>query len=128
MRGEVDKYATGHEKRAPVIGISTIDDHDAAGMHAPRFSLNQSYAKAIEAAGGIPILIPQIEETDSLRRIYDMLDGILLPGGLDIHPKYYGQEPHPALDPTDLGLDFVETTLIPWALEDDLPGHGHLQG
>ena len=113
---------------APIIGISTIDDHDAAGMHAPRFSLNQSYAKAVEAAGGIPILIPQIEETESLRRIYEMLDGILLPGGLDIHPKYYGQEPHPALDPTDLGLDFVETTIIPWALEDDMPVMGICRG
>jgi putative glutamine amidotransferase len=113
---------------APVIGISTIDDHDAAGMHAPRFSLNQSYAKAVEAAGGIPILIPQIEEAERLRRIYEMLDGILLPGGLDIHPKYYGQEPHPALDPTDLGLDFVETTIIPWALEDDMPVMGICRG
>lgn len=114
--------------RAPLIGISTIDDHDAAGFHAPRFSLNQSYAKAIEAAGGIPILIPQIDEQSSLRRIYDMLDGILMPGGLDIHPKFYGQEPHPALDPTDMGLDFVETTILPWALEDDLPVLGICRG
>jgi putative glutamine amidotransferase len=115
-------------KGMPVIGISTIDDHDAAGIHAPRFSLNQSYAKAVEAAGGIPILIPQIEEASALRRIYDMLDGIMLPGGLDIHPKYYGQEPHPALDPTDLGLDFVETSILPWALEDDMPVLGICRG
>ena len=119
---------TNRTMGAPIIGISTIDDHDAAGMHAPRFSLNQSYAKAVEAAGGIPVLIPQIEEAESLRRIYEMLDGILLPGGLDIHPKYYGQEPHPALDPTDLGLDFVETTIIPWALEDDMPVMGICRG
>lgn len=119
---------TSKTMSGPIIGISTIDDHDAAGMHAPRFSLNQSYAKAVEAAGGIPILIPQIEEAESLRRIYEMLDGILLPGGLDIHPKYYGQEPHPALDPTDLGLDFVETTIIPWALEDDMPVMGICRG
>jgi len=119
---------TGRTMGAPIIGISTIDDHDAAGMHAPRFSLNQSYAKAVEAAGGIPVLIPQIEGAESLRRIYEMLDGILLPGGLDIHPKYYGQEPHPALDPTDLGLDFVETTIIPWALEDDMPVMGICRG
>ncbi len=115
-------------KKLPIIGISTIDDHDAAGMHAPRFSLNQSYAKAIEAAGGIPILIPQIDDVASLRRIYDMLDGILMPGGLDIHPKFYGQEPHPALDPTDDGLDHVETTLLPWALEDDMPVLGICRG
>ena len=115
-------------KGLPLIGISTIDDHDAAGMHAPRFSLNQSYVKAVEAAGGIPILIPQLEDEGALRRIYDMLDGVVLPGGLDIHPKHYGQEPHPALDPTDVGLDFVETTLLPWALEDDMPILGICRG
>jgi putative glutamine amidotransferase len=97
-------------------------------MHAPRFSLNQSYVKAVEAAGGIPVLIPQLEDAGALRRIYDMLDGIMLPGGLDIHPRFYGQEPHPALDPTDLGLDFVETTILPWALEEDLPVLGICRG
>src|ERR1700712_3698175 len=111
--GDIMPFSSKTGMGAPIIGISTIDDHDAAGQHAPRFSLNQSYTKAVETAGAIPILIPQIEDAENLRRIYDMLDGILLPGGLDIHPKHYGQEPHPALDPTDLGLDFVETTLLP---------------
>jgi putative glutamine amidotransferase len=115
-------------KGLPLIGISTIDDHDAAGMHANRFSNNQSYAKAVEAAGGVPIMIPHVEEPEALRRIYDVLDGILLPGGLDVHPKFYGQEPHPALDPTDIGLDYIETTMLPWAFEDDLPVLGICRG
>lgn len=115
-------------KGLPLIGISTIDDHDAAGVHANRFSNNQSYAKAIENAGGVPIMIPHVEEADALRRIYDVLDGILLPGGLDIHPKFYGQEPHPALDPTDVGLDRIESVMVPWALEDDLPILGICRG
>ena len=114
--------------RMPVIGVSTMDDHDAAGKHAPRFSMNQSYLKAIEAAGGIPIMIPHIDDEDRLRRIYEMLDGIMLPGGLDIHPRFYGQEPHPALDPVDTGLDHTETTILPWALEDDMPVLGICRG
>lgn len=114
--------------RLPVIGMSTIDDHDAAGQHAPRFSLNQSYVKAVEAAGGVPLLIPQVEDTEALRRLYEMLDGVLLPGGLDIHPKHYNQEPHPALDPTDIGMDSIETTILSWALEDDLPVLGICRG
>ncbi len=105
-----------------------MDDHDAAGIHANRFSNNQSYVKAIEAAGSVPILLPQYESIEALRRVYDMLDGILLSGGLDIHPKFYGQEPHPALDPSDVGMDFVETTMLPWALEDDLPILGICRG
>lgn len=115
-------------QRMPLIGVSTMNDHDAAGKHAPRFSNNQSYIKAVEAAGGIPILIPHLEEVEKLRRIYEMLDGILLPGGLDMHPKFYNQEPHPALDPVDVGLDHTETTMLPWALEDDLPVLGICRG
>lgn len=114
--------------RLPIIGVPTMDDHDAAGVHANRFSNNQSYVKAIETAGCVPILIPQVETLEALRRIYDMLDGILLSGGVDIHSKHYGQEPHPALDPSDLGMDFVETNMLPWALEDDLPVLGICRG
>lgn len=114
--------------RPPLIGVSTMDDHDAAGVHAPRFSINQSYCKAVQAAGGVPILIPHQDEPEALRRIYETLDGMLLPGGLDIHPKYYGQDPHPALDPVDVGLDVAETTMLPWALEDDLPVLGICRG
>ncbi len=112
----------------PIIGVSTMDDNDAAGVHAPRFGINQSYCKAVEAAGGVPILVPHLDDPDALRRIYELLDGMLLPGGLDVHPKYYGQEPHPALDPTDVGLDHAEITMLPWALDDDLPILGICRG
>ncbi len=65
----------------PLIGVSTMDDNDAAGVHAPRFSINQSYCKAVEAAGGVPIMIPHQEDADALRSIYEILDGLLVPGG-----------------------------------------------
>lgn len=114
--------------RPPIIGVPAINDLDAAGVHAPRFSNNQSYLRAVEAAGAAPILIPHLEDPEALRRIYDMLDGILLTGGVDIHPKFYGQEPHPSLDPSDVGLDRTETGMLPWALEDDLPVLGICRG
>ena len=76
----------------------------------------------------MPILIPHLESEEAMRRVYEMLDGILLTGGLDIHSKYYGQEPHPALDPSDVGLDRLETTILPWALDDDLPVLGICRG
>jgi putative glutamine amidotransferase len=74
------------------------------------------------------VLIPQLEDASGLRRIYDMLDGVLLTGGVDIHPRFYGQEPHPSIDPPDTGLDRVETTLLPWAFEDELPVLGICRG
>src|SRR5437588_5635151 len=118
-------FSTG---RPPIIGVPAINDHDAAGVHLPRFSNNQSYIKALEAVGAAPIIIPHLEDPDALRWVYEMLDGIMLTGGVDIHSKYYGQEPHPALDPSDVGLDRTETTLLPWAFEDDLPVLGICRG
>jgi len=76
-------YSAG---RLPLVGVPAMNDLDAAGVHAPRFSNNQSYLKAVEAAGAVPILIPHLEDAEALRRIYDVLDGILLSGGVDIHP------------------------------------------
>jgi putative glutamine amidotransferase len=112
----------------PIIGIAAMSDHDAAGLHAPRFSLNQSYNKAVMAAGGVPLMIPHVEDIESLRELYEMLDGFMLPGGVDIHPRHYNEEPHPKLDPTDDGMDWVEVTLLRWALEDDMPVFGICRG
>ena len=112
----------------PIIGLPTMSDHDAAGLHAPRFGLNQSYNTAVMAAGGVPLLIPHLEDADSLRQVYDLLDGLLLPGGVDIHPRFYGEEPHARLDPTDEGVDRIETTLLRWALADDKPVFGICRG
>jgi putative glutamine amidotransferase len=112
----------------PIIGITTMSDHDAAGLHAPRFSNNQSYSKAVMAAGGIPLLIPQVEDAESLRALYECLDGVLIPGGVDINTRYFHEEARPEVDLPDNGLDFVETTLLPWALADDMPVFGICRG
>ncbi|HMA35966.1 MAG TPA: gamma-glutamyl-gamma-aminobutyrate hydrolase family protein [Chloroflexia bacterium] len=112
----------------PIIGITTMSDHDAAGLHAPRFSNNQSYSKAVMAAGGIPLLIPQVEDAESLRALYDVLDGLLIPGGVDINPRFFNAAAHPEVDLPDNGLDFVETTMLPWAIADDLPVFGICRG
>ncbi len=105
-----------------------MSDHDAAGLHAPRFSNNQSYSRAVMAAGGIPLLIPQVEDGDSLRALYACLDGVLVPGGVDINPRFFREDALPETDHPDTGLDFVETTLLPWALADDMPIFGICRG
>jgi putative glutamine amidotransferase len=53
--------------------------------------LDQAYSKAIEAAGGFPVLIPPQSDLD---QIVEMIGGLLVPGGDDIDPCYYGEARH----------------------------------
>lgn len=75
----------------------------------------ETYAAAVRAAGGEPVLIAPGNTT------MEGLDGLLLSGGIDVNPKLYGQERHPLADePNDL-RDDMESRLLKEALEQDLP-------
>jgi putative glutamine amidotransferase len=91
-------------------------------LHTRRFYLGRDYSEAVEAAGGIPVLIPLIPKRDYIDQVVDDLDGILLPGSnTDVDPHFYGEEPShelgtviPEKDETDLMvLDVVERRAMP---------------
>ncbi len=54
--------------------------------------MDVAYAEAVSQAGGIPVLIPPFTDAKALA---DYLDGLLIPGGADIDPRYYNEELHP---------------------------------
>ncbi len=55
--------------------------------------LPAAYAKAIEDAGGIPIIIPIMQNKTNINLVAQVADGFLFSGGGDINPKCYGEEP-----------------------------------
>jgi putative glutamine amidotransferase len=72
-------------------------------------------------AGGAPILIPLELSERAWHSIFRRLDGLLFPGGVDVHPSHYGEPSHPKLGRVDADLDEAELVLARWALQDDLP-------
>jgi len=60
-----------------------------------RSILGKSYTDSVQKAGGLPVLIPPMIEKDDLAQLMEKLDGIVLTGGDDLHPKYYGESPDP---------------------------------
>lgn len=77
----------------PLIGITVVaepepDNPRSGGV----LKLNYNYAQFVADAGGIPILIPPQGDP---KLMAEMLDGWLIPGGLDIDAKEFGQENHP---------------------------------
>lgn len=85
-------------------------------------------ATAIEQAGGLPVLIPSQTSDETLRELYQRLDGVLLPGGGDINPDQYGKEHGSVLYGIDDSRDRVELSMARWAVEDDLPVFGICRG
>jgi putative glutamine amidotransferase len=83
---------------------------------------------AIVEAGGIPVLLPTDMPENATRALYESVDGILLPGGGDVDPKFYGEVPHPATQTPDLLRDELELSLVRWAVSDDLPLMGICRG
>ena len=57
--------------------------------------LNSEYAWRVSAAGAVPMLCPSIEKPELVESLLDVADGVLMIGGKDYDPRFYGEEPHP---------------------------------
>jgi len=111
----------------PLIGIPCHSGF-REGTHRPIYCNNQAYVHALEHAGGLPILIPLLNDLSALATLLPRLDGLLLPGGYDLQPHLYGEEPHPLLSEVDPQVDELELALARWALREDIPTLGCCRG
>jgi len=82
----------------------------------------------VAAARGLPTLIPLEIDTDTLRAIYDQLDGVVLSGGGDVDPSRYGAAKSICTEDVDPMRDELEIKLAQWALQDDKPLLGICRG
>lgn len=109
----------------PIIGITIVAEPDPADLRTGGvLKLNYNYAQAIADAGGIPLLIPPQADVEAIANI---IDGWLIPGGLDIDPAEYGQENHPANEIMPPARYNLEKSLYA-AIPDDLPVLGICYG
>ena len=104
----------------PVVGITSYAEQVTWGAWVEEAALVPlSYVRAIERAGGRPLVIPPsdgaIEETLSV------LDGILFSGGSDLDPALYDAEAHPETLGVLEARDRAEMELLAAALERDMP-------
>jgi putative glutamine amidotransferase len=110
----------------PLIGLTTTL-HQAATMTSPLVGIRRTYIQAVLDAGGLPVLIPPAPE-DALRAIFARIDGLLLPGGVDIDPAEFGEKRHPKLGDVEPERDALELALCRWALAENKPLLGICRG
>ena len=98
----------------PLIGISCGGDEAKA-------SLKTTYIDAVRLAGGVPVLIPILRDSATVAGLVSRLDGVILSGGEDIDPRYYGEEPLPGLGEVNAPRDTFDVLLIRTALRQAKP-------
>lgn len=107
----------------PVIGISTnfltVDKGKFLGME--RIYVNKDYVDAVNKAGGVPLLLPPVEDAETVCRYVRLCDGFILSGGGDINPALYGEIPHPKLEEFHSILDRSQWLLTQEILRADKP-------
>jgi putative glutamine amidotransferase len=114
----------------PLIGICAALERARWGPWDTHVLLvPRNYVTAVQEAGGLALMLPPDERTaESPDELLDLLDGVLLAGGLDVDPASYGERPHPQTTATSPERDRFELGLARMALDRDLPLLGICRG
>lgn len=118
--------------RRPIIGVTTQTLHAIEGIPAglpESWVMNQRYFRAVTMVGGAPCMIPLFsDDLATVRALYERLDGLLIPGGVDMDPATYGETMRPEVGRLDPSRDTVELEMVRWAIADGLPVLGLCRG
>ena len=123
LQSKLDSINSQYPERecCPVIGITAnFNDGDA--------TLNKPYYAQVVAAGGVPLLIPPIADSNVLISTLDRIDGLLLSGGADLNPLWAGEEPSPNLHHINAERDLPELLITRLAYNRQIPILGICRG
>jgi putative glutamine amidotransferase len=114
----------------PVVGICGAIEQVSWGAWTVLANVSpRSYALAVQAAGGMALLLPPDDgAAERPAEMLDLLDGLMLAGGSDIDPASYGAEPHRETRGSWPERDRFELALSHAALERDMPVLGICRG
>ena len=116
----VDSKQAALVANKPLIGISL--------GYGTKHSVNSVYVESVLRNGGVPYLLPVTDDVELLRQIMAELDGIILTGGEDITPFFYGEEKHPKLEDLNSKRDLYDLTLFKLATDRNVPVLGICRG
>ncbi len=116
-----------------IIGISGSWMLDEDGMFPgyARAYVNHDYVRSVTEAGGIPMVLPYVEKADReviIEQWLEQVDGVILTGGQDLYPPFYGQEARAKLSTVWPERDEFDTMLYQKALEKKVPILGICRG
>jgi putative glutamine amidotransferase len=118
-----------HGDSRPLIGMSArtrmvrSNQKERLNEAVPR-----GYVEGVEGASGLAVVLPNSGDTANAVSYLERIDGLLLTGGEDVHPRLFGEPPHPLLDVVDERRDRFEIALLRAARERLMPVFGVCRG
>ena len=109
--------------KKPLIGLTPLYDTEQE-----KFWMRPNYMEAVEAAGGIPLVLPLPERDDDIAALARLCDGFLFTGGPDVHPSLYGEETLRFCGAVNPRRDTLEAGLLREVMRLDKPVLGICRG
>lgn len=114
---------------APLVGLTTYREQAAWGVwDQPADVLPTQYAAAVEATGGIPVLLPPVGQPGAADAVVARLDGLVISGGADVDPSRYDAAAHARTAGWRPDRDAWELALLDAAEAQGLPVLGVCRG
>ena len=100
---------------------------DSDGDKLLHFVAATPYVKAVQRAGGIPLILPLVDPGD-VEALLDSVDALVITGGCDVDPSSYGAAPDSMLGATNIERDATDMAFARTAVERNFPTLGVCRG
>lgn len=115
--------------KKPVIGVISVSrtfDTNYFGEVYKSYVV-EHYTEVLKKVGAVPVVLTQVANEDVNAQL-DIVDGILIVGGADVNPKFYGEEPKEKIGYTNELDDIYHISMINEIEKRDLPFIGICRG
>lgn len=110
----------------PLIGVTADWQENGSFSDYPHYALREHYSEAIAHCGGVPILLPYIH--NEIEAYADIIDGLLIPGGLFAFPDEWYIDKETASPYKDSPRLAYDKALLQAMIEQDKPVLGVCAG
>lgn len=112
-----DEEAAADDAAKVKVGISWQEDINT-DEHGEDL---MAYINTVEKAGGEPVLLDLVTDQESAKAELEKVDCLIMTGGEDVDPSYYGEEPDPALEDVNKERDVSDMAMLQEAIDEDMP-------
>ena len=90
--------------------------------------VNRTYVDSVVRAGGVPFIMPICEDENIIKKMIENVDGVIMTGGVDIHPFRFNEEPNPKIGEISKERDDFDFLIMKHAFEKNKPIFGICRG